>query len=62
MMKIQSVGESKMGKIWVLGDAVVDLIPEGENTYLRCAGGARECGSRHCAFRRHNWLYWTSGR
>lgn len=40
MMKIQSVGESKMGKIWVLGDAVVDLIPEGENTYLRCAGGA----------------------
>lgn len=30
MMKIQSVGESKMGKIWVLGDAVVDLIPEGK--------------------------------
>lgn len=29
-----------MGKIWVLGDAVVDLIPEGENAYLRCAGGA----------------------
>lgn len=29
-----------MGKIWVLGDAVVDLIPEGANAYLRCAGGA----------------------
>ena len=29
-------------KIWVLGDAVVDLIPDGENHYLRCAGGARQ--------------------
>lgn len=29
-----------MSKIWVLGDAVVDLIPDGENHYLRCAGGA----------------------
>ena len=27
-------------KIWVTGDAVVDLIPDGENHYLRCAGGA----------------------
>ena len=27
-------------KIWVTGDAVVDLIPDGENYYLRCAGGA----------------------
>ncbi len=27
-------------KIWVLGDAVVDLIPDSENHYLRCAGGA----------------------
>ena len=27
-------------KIWVLGDAVVDLILDGENHYLRCAGGA----------------------
>lgn len=27
-------------KIWVLGDAVVDLIPDGEQHYLRCAGGA----------------------
>lgn len=26
-------------KIWVTGDAVVDLIPDGENHYLRCAGG-----------------------
>ncbi|MCK3654837.1 fructokinase [Pasteurellaceae bacterium Macca] len=29
-----------MSKIWVLGDAVVDLIPDGEAHYLRCAGGA----------------------
>lgn len=29
-----------MSKIWVLGDAVVDLIPDGDNHYLRCAGGA----------------------
>lgn len=29
-----------MSKIWVLGDAVVDLIPDGEHHYLRCAGGA----------------------
>ncbi|WP_159990497.1 aminoimidazole riboside kinase [Pelistega ratti] len=29
-----------MTKIWVIGDAVVDLIPDGENHYLRCAGGA----------------------
>lgn len=29
-----------MNKIWVLGDAVVDLIPDGENHYLKCAGGA----------------------
>lgn len=29
-----------MRKIWVLGDAVVDLIPDGECHYLRCAGGA----------------------
>lgn len=29
-----------MNKIWVLGDAVVDLIPDGEHHYLRCAGGA----------------------
>ena len=27
-------------KIWVTGDAVVDLIPDGKNHYLRCAGGA----------------------
>ena len=29
-----------MNKIWVTGDAVVDLIPEGENSYLKCPGGA----------------------
>ncbi|WP_413702211.1 aminoimidazole riboside kinase [Psychromonas sp. KJ10-10] len=29
-----------MNKVWVTGDAVVDLIPEGENCYLKCPGGA----------------------
>lgn len=29
-----------MNRVWVTGDAVVDLIPEGENTYLKCPGGA----------------------
>jgi len=29
-----------MNKIWVTGDAVVDLIPETENSYLKCPGGA----------------------
>lgn len=29
-----------MARIWVLGDAVVDLVPDGEQHYLRCAGGA----------------------
>ncbi|OOE96085.1 aminoimidazole riboside kinase [Salinivibrio sp. IB643] len=29
-----------MTKIWVTGDAVVDLIPDTENSYLKCPGGA----------------------
>lgn len=29
-----------MNKIWVSGDAVVDLIPDNEHTYLKCPGGA----------------------
>lgn len=29
-----------MQRVWVLGDAVVDLLPEGEGRYLRCPGGA----------------------
>lgn len=29
-----------MSRIWVTGDAVVDLIPDGDQHYLRCAGGA----------------------
>lgn len=27
-------------KVWVLGDAVVDLLPEGEHSLLKCPGGA----------------------
>ncbi|RNM06598.1 aminoimidazole riboside kinase [Dickeya undicola] len=27
-------------KVWVMGDAVVDLIPEDEERYLKCPGGA----------------------
>ncbi|OOE92589.1 aminoimidazole riboside kinase [Salinivibrio sp. AR647] len=29
-----------MSKVWVTGDAVVDLIPDGEHHYLKCPGGA----------------------
>ncbi|MGX5026532.1 aminoimidazole riboside kinase [Enterobacter asburiae] len=29
-----------MEKIWVLGDAVVDLLPDGEGRLLQCPGGA----------------------
>lgn len=29
-----------MEKIWVLGDAVVDLLPDGEGRLLKCPGGA----------------------
>ncbi|MBD0785234.1 aminoimidazole riboside kinase [Vibrio sp. Y2-5] len=29
-----------MNTVWVTGDAVVDLIPDGENHYLKCPGGA----------------------
>lgn len=29
-----------MSKIWLTGDAVVDLIPDTESTYLKCPGGA----------------------
>lgn len=29
-----------MNKIWVIGDASVDLVPETQNTYLKCPGGA----------------------
>ncbi|MBG0520962.1 aminoimidazole riboside kinase [Enterobacter cloacae] len=29
-----------MDKIWVLGDAVVDLLPEGDGKLLQCPGGA----------------------
>ena len=29
-----------MNRVWVTGDAVVDLIPEGNDTYLKCPGGA----------------------
>lgn len=29
-----------MNKIWLTGDAVVDLIPDGDTRYLKCPGGA----------------------
>ncbi|WP_375749733.1 aminoimidazole riboside kinase [Vibrio sp. HN007] len=29
-----------MNRVWVTGDAVVDLIPEGTDSYLKCPGGA----------------------
>lgn len=30
----------KANRVWVTGDAVVDLIPDGEAHYLKCPGGA----------------------
>ena len=27
-------------RVWVLGDAVVDLVPDGNDRYLKCPGGA----------------------
>ena len=27
-------------RVWVLGDAVVDLVPDGNERYLKCPGGA----------------------
>ncbi len=27
-------------RVWILGDAVVDLVPENSNNYLKCPGGA----------------------
>nr|WP_306416383.1 MULTISPECIES: aminoimidazole riboside kinase [unclassified Vibrio] len=30
----------KIKRVWVTGDAVVDLIPDGETSYLKCPGGA----------------------
>lgn len=27
-------------RVWVTGDAVVDLIPDSESSYLKCPGGA----------------------
>lgn len=29
-----------MNKVWLTGDAVVDLIPDSDHTYLKCPGGA----------------------
>lgn len=29
-----------MNKVWAIGDASVDLVPETHNTYLKCPGGA----------------------
>ena len=29
-----------MNKVWAIGDASVDLVPEKQNSYLKCPGGA----------------------
>ena len=29
-----------INRVWVLGDAVIDLVPENANCYLKCPGGA----------------------
>lgn len=37
---ITTVTYTMTNRVWVTGDAVVDLIPDTENTYLKCPGGA----------------------
>ncbi len=27
-------------RVWVLGDAVIDLVPDSDGRYLKCPGGA----------------------
>lgn len=29
-----------INRVWVLGDAVIDTVPENANGYLKCPGGA----------------------
>ncbi len=40
MNSVQQWSSKVTNRVWVMGDAVVDLIPEGELHYLKCPGGA----------------------
>jgi fructokinase len=40
MNPVQQRSSKVTNRVWVMGDAVVDLIPEGELHYLKCPGGA----------------------
>lgn len=40
MNPVQQWSSKVTNRVWVMGDAVVDLIPEGELHYLKCPGGA----------------------
>ncbi len=40
MNPVQQWSSKVTNRVWVMGDAVVDLIPEGEQHYLKCPGGA----------------------
>ena len=37
---VEFEGESMSRRVWVLGDAVVDLVPDDQGRYLKCPGGA----------------------
>lgn len=40
MNSVQQWSSKVTNRVWVMGDAVVDLIPEGKQHYLKCSGGA----------------------
>lgn len=48
-----------MNKVWVIGDASVDLVPEKQNSYLKCVG---ERGGMRCQAGRRVRFYWLSWR
>ncbi len=50
-----------MNKVWVIGDASVDLVPEKQNSYLKCPGGASaNVGYMRLPAGRRVRFYWLS--
>lgn len=49
-----------MNKVWVIGDASVDLVPEKQNSYLKCPGGASANVGVCVAAGRRVRFYWLS--
>lgn len=49
-------------RVWVLGDAVVDLLPESQGRLLQCPGGAPANVAVGIARLGGKCLYWQSWR